>query len=186
MNIFVAGVHGVGKSYLASQAPSTLALMHTSASKLINEERKMSTWNVDKRVDDVDANQIALASAVTRYNSAGKRLLLDGHFVLLNGQGEFVRLGSNVFRPLNLDGVVLVEATPDTIAARIRGRDGRAVDVEHITKFMAAERSQAQTVCNELGVSLSILNAPSLDIFVGVLAGMPAKDGRCSADVTRA
>lgn len=44
MNIFVAGVHGVGKTFLASQLPKALGLMQTSASKLIKEERALPDW----------------------------------------------------------------------------------------------------------------------------------------------
>jgi adenylate kinase len=177
LNIFVAGVHGVGKSHLASQASRTLALVHTSASRLINEERKASNWSPDKKVSDANTNQIALAAAVKRYNSAGERLLLDGHFVLLGSEGEFVRLGPDVFRPLSLDGVILIEAAPDLIAARIRERDGREVEVEQITKFMAAERVQAQMVCDELAISLFVLNSPGGETFAGVVAAIAEKAG---------
>lgn len=165
MNIFVAGVHGVGKTYLGSQLPTTLGLMHTSASKLIHEELTMSNWGTDKRVSNVDANQVALAAAVRRHNGAGTRLLVDGHFVLLNAHGEFSHLGSEVFKSLNLDGVVLLEAAPNIIAARIRERDGREVGTNYLVGFIAAERSQAQLVCNELGISLRILKEPTPDIF---------------------
>jgi len=165
MNILVAGVHGVGKTYLASKLPATFGLAHTSASKLINEERSMPNWGANKRVSDVDTNQIALAAAVKRHNGAGTRLLLDGHFVLLNAQGEFSRLGTEVFKSLNLYGVVLLEADPHAIAIRIRERDGREADIDHIVEFITAERSQAQMVCHELGIPLRILNAPNPDIF---------------------
>ncbi|MGJ0483728.1 MAG: ATP-binding protein [Methylomicrobium sp.] len=132
MNIFIAGVHGVGKTYLASQLPATFGLIHTSASKLIKEELTMSNWGVDKRVNDVDVNQIALAAAVQRYNAAGTRLLLDGHFVLLNSEDNFLRLDIEVFNSLNLDGVVLLEADPNVIARRIFERDGREAKIDHL------------------------------------------------------
>jgi len=165
MNIFVAGVHGVGKTYLASRLPETFGLMHTSASKLIKEERAMPNWGEDKRVGDVAGNQIAVAAAVKRHNAAGRRLLLDGHFVLLNAQGEFSRLSAEVFNSLNLDGVVLLEDDPRTIVVHIHERDGRAVDIGDMVKFIAAERLQAQVVCAELGIPLCILNAPSPSVF---------------------
>lgn len=79
----------------------------------------------------MDANQIALANAVTRHNEAGTRLLLDGHFVLLDAQGEFSPLAANVFKALRLDGVLLLEADANTIATRIRERDSREVDIDH-------------------------------------------------------
>ena len=84
MNVFVAGVQGVGKTHLSSRIPASLGLTHTSASKLIKEERAMLTWGTDVRVSEVDANQAALSTEVSRHNSAGFHLLLDGHFVLLD------------------------------------------------------------------------------------------------------
>lgn len=172
MNIFVAGVHGVGKTYLASQLPEIIGLVHTSASKLIKEELALPNWGLDKKVNNVDANQVALAAAVERYNAAGNRLLLDGHFVLLNAESEFVPLAAEVFKPLKIDGVILLECAPDTIASRIRERDGREVDMGHLVEFIKAERSQAQIVCDELGISLSVLNSPSYDIFVQTIVKM--------------
>ncbi|MBU3059877.1 ATP-binding protein [Pseudomonas indica] len=179
MNIFVAGVHGVGKTYLASQLPANLGLMHTSASKLIKDERALPSWGVDKRVSDVEANQVALATAVTRYNKAGTRLILDGHFVLLNPQGEFSRLGTEVFKALSLESVILLEADAHTIAIRIRERDGREANIDHIAKFIAEERSQAQMVCNELEIPLLILEAPSPDTFARAITEAALKaEGR--------
>lgn len=178
MNIFVAGVHGVGKTYMASKLPATLGLVHTSASKLIKDELTMSNWGVDKRVSDVNANQIALAAAVQCRNSVGTRLLLDGHFVLLNDQGEFERLGSEVFKELNLTGVVLLEVDPEIIARRILERDGHERDIGHLIEFIAAERSQAQLVCNELGIQLVILKAPSPEDFAEAITATARKGER--------
>lgn len=166
MNIFVAGVHGVGKTYLAKQLPESFGLIHTSASKLIKEARDMPNWGADKRVNDVDSNQIALAVAVKRHNDTGIRLLLDGHFVLLNAQGDFIRLDASVFKSLNLDRVILLEASPRTIAARIRDRDDRNADIGHIAEFIAIEREQALKVCDELGIPLVILESPSSESFI--------------------
>lgn len=178
MNVFVAGVHGVGKTYLASRLPATLGLIHTSASKLIKEERAMPNWGKDKRVSDVDGNQIALAAAVSRHNGAGTRLLLDGHFVLLNSQGEFSYLDTTVFESLKLNGVVLVEADPRTVTQRLRERDGREANIDYMAEFIAAERSQAQMVCFELGISLSILHAPNPNAFAEAVASIAAEARR--------
>jgi adenylate kinase len=170
MNIFLAGIHGVGKTYLASQLPANYGLMHTSASKLIKEELMIPNWSAEKRVNDVDVNQIALTAAVQRYNSTGIRLLLDGHFVLLDAKGEFLCLGTEVFNSLNLDGVLLLEADPSVIAMRTYERDGRVVEIDHIIKFIAVERSQAKMVCNELDIPLLILKASDPEEFAEAIA----------------
>lgn len=165
MNIFVAGIHGVGKTYLASRASLSAGMTHTSASMLIKEERTLSTWTTDKRVTDVGANQRALAAAIQRHNELGTRLLLDGHFVLLDATGEMVRLETDVFTALNLIGVILVEADPHTVAQRIDERDKRQVPVDHLQAFMKAERDQAQKVCTELHIPLTLLVSPSPEKF---------------------
>jgi len=175
MNILVAGVHGVGKTHLASQLPEHLGLMHTSASKLIKSERALPSWAIDKRASDVEANQAALVAAVARYNKAGIRLILDGHFVLLNIKGEFSRLGADVFKALSLEGVILLEADAHTIADRIRERDGRESDVDHTVRFIAEERSQAQLVCNALKIPLIILEEPSNDTFAKAIVDIGLK-----------
>lgn len=160
MNILVAGIHGVGKTYLASRLPEGTGLLHTSASKLIKEERAMPNWGADKRVSDVDVNQVALAAAVLRHNDAGTALLLDGHFVLLDAQGSFVRLEADVFKALSLRAVLLVEAAPVVVASRLRSRDGQERSAAWIDAFLKEERTQAQTVCGALRLPLYALATP--------------------------
>lgn len=166
MNIFLAGIHGVGKTFLASQLPSDLGLRHTSASKLIREELAQPNWSVDKRVDDVGANQIALSQAVRRHNDNGERLLLDGHFVLLDSAGNFVQLEVNVFRSLNLQAAILLEAPSDIVAERILLRDGHKLAVADVERFAATERSHAKTVCSSLAIDLVVLDVASSDILM--------------------
>ena len=169
MNIFLAGIHGVGKTYIASQLPEYLGFTHASASQLIKNERASATWNKDKQVIEVDENQIALAKAVRNHNNIGKRLLLDGHFVLLDSHGGHLPLGVDVFEPLNLSGVILFEDEPGVIATRIYQRDQVMRDKKDIAAFMVKERHQAQTVCNELSVPLEILLSPNFDTFFDVV-----------------
>lgn len=161
MNIFLAGIHGVGKTYLAAQLPNTFGLMHTSASKLIREEVSQPNWNADKRVSDVTVNQIALAQAVRRRNDNGERLLLDGHFVLLDSVGSFVLLNVDVFESLNLQAALLLEAPAHIVAERIRTRDGREIAIAEIENFAEAERCHARAVCDSLGIALVELDASS-------------------------
>lgn len=161
MNIFVAGIHGVGKTYLAQRLPAGSGLMHTSASSLIKEERALPDWNADKRVADVDANQVALAQAVARHNAGDRAILLDGHFVLLGQDGQFIPLSVEVFKALNLRSVVLIEAPPDVVARRVTQRDKLYRDSTWLTDFMDRERAQAKLVCTELNLPLTVLSSPS-------------------------
>ena len=174
MNIFLAGIHGVGKTYLAERLPTGSGLLHTSASGLIKEERALPGWGADKHVSDVDENQIALAKAVRRYNASGTALLLDGHFVLLDKEGLFVLLGVEVFETLNLSAVVLIEAQPEVVASRVCQRDGLDRSPKWLAEFAAKERAQAEFVCGRLLLPMRILTSPKEgDFAAAVSASMP-------------
>ncbi|MFY3852969.1 ATP-binding protein [Achromobacter xylosoxidans] len=169
MNIFLGGVHGVGKSFLANQVPASYGYLRTSASSLIKEERLHPNWGVDKRVEGAAENQILLAEGVKRKNNEGIRLFLDGHFVLKGVQGDFIYLGVDVFSTLNLKAAILLEAEPHIIARRVLERDGRTEGVESLREFIEAEHMQAQQVCNALDIPLAILNSPTLEEFLRMI-----------------
>lgn len=170
MNVFVAGIHGVGKTYVAGRLPPNYGLLHISASKLIREERALPEWNADKRVADVDENQLALASAVGRYNGQGVRLLLDGHFVLIDDQAQFIALAADVFRSLNLSSVVLIEAPAAIVAERLKTRDGCDRDLRWLIDFMQKEREIATATCQELRLPLRIVVSPNAAEFEQAIA----------------
>lgn len=163
MNILVAGIHGVGKSYLASQVAASLGLLHTSASKLIKDELGATTWTAGKVVADVAGNQIALARAVKKHNETGARLLIDGHFVLYGSETSLVEVPHESFRDLHLSGVILLDAPADVVQQRVLNRDGRLIAIPEIVRLADAERERARAVCTLLSLPLEILESPSDD-----------------------
>lgn len=169
MNIFLGGVHGVGKSFFAAQVPAGFGIVHKSASGLIKEERAKPNWGTDKRVEGAAGNQLLLAAAVKKKNDEGVRLILDGHFVLKGRDGEPIYLGADVFSALNLRAVVLLEADPQVIAQRLCERDAREESVEELRRFIDAEHRQAQMVCETLNIPLTILHSPNLDEFLSAV-----------------
>lgn len=169
MTVFVAGVHGVGKSYLCQQYASAFTTVHESASGLIRKEHAQANWSADKKVVDIDNNQLALCNAVRRITSEGASLLLDGHFVLINQKSEFIPLGTTIFAGLELSGVVLLEAEPALIASRLSDRDSSNSAVD-ISLFLQAERAHAKTVCDVLEISLHVLHEPDYEEFAQVVS----------------
>lgn len=169
-NTFVAGIHAVGKSYLCAQAAASGNWLHSSASALIKQELGGANWDSAKLVDDPTRNQKALIAAVRRINDEGRKLLLDGHFVLRNAKDEFVFLGPDVFADLNLDAVILIEAPASLVAERLQQRDGVVRRESDIQEFMDAERRQAESVCATLGLTLTILETPDQRTFSDAIA----------------
>ncbi len=160
MVIFLAGVHGVGKSFLGKPVADSLSVRHATASTLIREELGSVNWDNDKRVRNVDRNQEALISAVSRISNDGGRLLLDGHFVLRDEVGALAPLQLEVFRRLGIKVTILLETPADIVASRLveRGAPQSLTDIEELA---SAELQHAESTCAALGIPLIRLRSPT-------------------------
>ena len=61
--IFISGVHGVGKSYFCNLLKERLGISAYTASQLI-AEAKQSGFSPDKKIADINQNQLYLLEAV--------------------------------------------------------------------------------------------------------------------------
>lgn len=164
MVIFVAGVHGVGKTYLCERFAAQNEIMHSSASSLIRNELKSANWESNKLVSDIDSNQVALKKAVNRLIENNTKLLLDGHFVLKGLDGSLIEVHEDTFKDLSLSAIALIEAPSDTVRDRLFSRDKNS-EPGDISTFLKAEKERAIHVSNILNIPLLILNQPSEQIF---------------------
>ncbi len=162
MVIFLAGVHGVGKTFMGKPAAETLGLRYATASSLIREALNgKTTWQESKHTSNIDANQEALITAVNSIiESSDVVLVLDGHFVLRNESGGLVSIPTDVFRRLGLSAVILLESPSTVIAARLEER-GAPQSIEKISEMANAELGRAEQVCREIGIELTRLVSPS-------------------------
>lgn len=169
MTVFVAGIHGVGKTYLCESFSSRAAIPHRSASALIKSQRQRVDWGKDKLVSGIDENQQALVTAVGECLSENADLLLDGHFVLKDASSNFIKLAPSIFTSLAITAIVLIEHTPTVIASRLSERDGTA-NPGDISGFLIAEREHSKLVSEALACQHITLHAPSTDEFYNAVA----------------
>ena len=172
MTTFIAGIHGVGKTYLAKPAAVRMGMTYATASQLIREERGRASWDASKMVDDVASNQAALVAAVTRIKAGGQSLLLDGHFVLRKAVNEHERLPEAAFRDLGCTAVVLLTCSTKVILSRLSGRGDDSWSETEVTSFAHTEADHAAAVCSSLAVPLVTLQAPTSEEFESALAGL--------------
>ena len=161
MTVFVAGVHGAGKTFAVKPACQKLGLVHATASQLIKEERGHATWNGAKMVSDVDQNQAALISAARRIRESGAALVIDGHFVLRRAPGIHERLPVDVFRGLECSSVLLIRSPVPILLERLNARQDTSWTEVELTEFSMAEDAHSAEVTEVLGIPLKILDSPS-------------------------
>ena len=151
--IFISGVHGVGKSFFCSLAKKATDIECYSASTLI-KERKKQGFPADKRVADIDENQLYLLAAVDDLRASLGEFLLDGHFCLLNTEGVIIRISLDTFTTLKPEAIILLTEDPEVIAKRRQERDGVEHKVSDIKAFQ--EIAYAKEVSELLNVPLKI------------------------------
>jgi len=165
MTIFVAGVHGAGKTFLARPACERLGLVHATASQLIRQERGLTTWSDDKTVSEVDENQRALISAVRRISAEGRQLVLDGHFVLRRAAWTHERLSMDVFRDLRCSAVLLIQSPIPVVIERLVARGDTSWDEEELSRFGEEEVAHGSQIAGQLGIPIEVLDSPTLGFF---------------------
>lgn len=169
MTIFVAGIHGVGKTYLAKPAASLLGLKYATASQLIREERGHASWDSSKRVDEVQDNQAALIAAVARLKAEGQSLILDGHLVLRTAVEQHERLPHSVFRDLGCSTIILITSPTSLVLDRLAARGDSSWSKAEVASFESEESEHANAVAKSLEIPLVKLDQPSAVEFESAL-----------------
>ena len=158
--IFVAGVHGVGKTTCCTEATKILLVPHYTASSVIKSEKASAISGLSKKVRDVNENQDHLINGVQKIIDAGaRRFILDGHFTILSSQGQVMAIDVEVFARLNIGAVVVYQDDPHQIHARLHIRDKSGSDVVSITAHQNMELEHARAVTATLQVPIVHLSA---------------------------
>ncbi len=146
--VFISGVHGAGKGTLCRKLDDQLGIKSYSASELI--KRNSDYIEDSKLVDSTDKNQAALIRGLASIDA--DRLLLDGHFCLLNKNMEIIELDYGVFDAMSLSLVVFVECEPEELQRRLMARDQSSFSVELLRKFQNSEYRRATRFCLERNI----------------------------------
>jgi predicted transcriptional regulator/adenylate kinase len=157
--LFVAGVHGVGKSSMCEAYAKKFGALYKSASQLIREAKAEAVATNSKAVQDIDGNQQLLIQAVSKIRAKGKNLLLDGHFAILNAEHQPTPLSTDVFANLYIDSIVAIYDEPSLISSRMVNRDGDAMSEAEVDSLQTLEISRAEQVSDELKIPFVKLKA---------------------------
>ena len=107
--VFIGGVHGVGKSTHCQHISERTGLQWFMASALIKAQMQSAIVMQLKTVADPIGNQELLLLGVRNCMRPDQgRALLDGHFTLLNADGEIVAIDIDVFVRLGLESIIVI------------------------------------------------------------------------------
>lgn len=153
--IFIAGAYGVGKSTIAKALSTRLSIPSYSASKIISQVNGEDYTNT-KIVKDKYRNQDILTVSVGQLLNEFSKIILTGHFCIVNKSNEIERLPQDVYQKLSIEHILLLEATPTNIVQNLNNRDGVLYDIPFIESLLQEERCFAEEVSNILSCPLII------------------------------
>lgn len=150
--IFLAGVHGVGKTTLSRKIVSGTDIQSVVASELIKKSLQKEPDIGNKRVDDVKGNQNHFINAVNNYLNSSSKYILDGHFCLLNKQGLIEKIPLETFEELSPALIVLIYDDINSIHSRIVARAKNEVTVATIAAMQECELEHGFFVAKSLNI----------------------------------
>ena len=150
--IFVAGIHGVGKTYLCHRLKESIGIDHFSASQLISEFKSDKLSSTDKSVKNINNNQELLLKAIEKYIQPTRPTLLDGHCCLLNSYHKVERIPIETFVGIEPCSVIVLHDKTSSIIKKISGRDGVSYDIKLLSRFQDEEIKYARKIAERLRV----------------------------------
>lgn len=152
--LFLAGIYGVGKSTLGETLSQRQGIPFYSAGDLISLVNG-ETYGTNKVVADKVENQDILAMQIKRLLEQNDRILLAGHFCIVNKQGEADCLPRMTFQKLHLDKIILLEAEEGQIMEHLHARDAKRYSPELVSTLLHKEREMASAVSAELNCPIT-------------------------------
>lgn len=158
--IFIAGVHGIGKTYYCSRLSKMYKnVKHLTASSLI----KMDSNNMsskEKRVKSIDSNQQIMINNYSLLRQRDEDLFLfDGHFVLIDSTSKIVEIKVEVFKSLDLSAIILFIDDVQSIHNRLIHRDIESdLTIDILDEIQKNELTQAKRISQNLKIPLTIVN----------------------------
>lgn len=156
--IFIAGVHGVGKTFLCNRIKREIEISIYSASELLKEDKEINYIRYEK-TDDFMENQKRLLEIVKKKNGVSE-YILEGHFCLMNDRGRIENIPVSMFRQFEMKGILLLIGNPKKIQYRIRTRKTESEDIEirKIIELQEHEIAYGSMVSKILDVPISKIN----------------------------
>ncbi|MDO4297634.1 MAG: AAA family ATPase [Lachnospiraceae bacterium] len=154
--IFMAGIHGAGKTTIGKKLEEKWNIRCVAASALI-EAASDQVMPGNKVINSIEENQEFLLREVSKLRNYGGQFILEGHFCLINGMCEIESISLDVFEKLNPEMIVIISAHPESIARRNKDKGLLLSNVEFVDRFQRAEIGYGEEVGRYLGVPCHIV-----------------------------
>lgn len=162
--IFVGGIHAVGKGTVCEKLTQKFNFEHLSASQVLKWNEISDLKN--KKVQSFSTTQDRLLNNLSRIIEPNKKYLLDGHFTLLNSNGEPEKIDESTFIGIQPESIILLTCEPKIIFERLKQRDNSNYKLSVLEKMQEMEIEHANYISNILDIPLfNVIGGNTSSIF---------------------
>lgn len=152
------GIHGVGKTTLLNKLKDSIDLAALSISDLIRQAGN-DIKREEKHTTNIQNNQFLWKEKLKEYSFLKDELVvLDGHFTLLDKNGDIVELPFETFDGIDIRKIVLKRELPSVIKDRLENRDRTLWDIDLIDNFQETEIKRVQQFSMEKNIPILEIN----------------------------
>ncbi|MCK8521478.1 ATP-binding protein [Aquimarina sp. D1M17] len=150
--IFIGGIHAVGKGMFCKELAQKFNFEHLSASQVLKWNEISDPKN--KKVQNFTTTQDRLLTNLDRIIKSNKKYLLDGHFTLLNSNGEPEKIDESTFIGIQPESIILLTCEPKIIFERLKQRDDSIYKLSVLEKMQQMEAEHANYISKKLKIPL--------------------------------
>ncbi|NJB36895.1 ATP-binding protein [Croceivirga sp. JEA036] len=154
--VFVGGIHAVGKGTVCKELAEKFNFEHLSASQVLKWNEISDSKN--KKVQNFTTTQDKLLTNLSKIIKPYVKYLLDGHFTLLNSNGEPEKINEATFVGIQPESIILLTCEPKIIFERLKERDESIYNLSVLKKMQLMEVEHAEYISNKLEIPLFTVN----------------------------
>ncbi len=149
--IFLSGIHGVGKGYIAKQIKKEINISIYEASDLI----RLNGVSTDekKKVNNVKLNQELLINSINNL-TCNETFILNGHTCLLTSDNKIESIDISYFKKIHIIGIISVYDDINIIEDRLYERDNIHFDKITLNNLQNAEIENTKQLSEKLRIPL--------------------------------
>ena len=153
--IFVAGVYGVGKSYLCNAISDEMGIPFYSAGDLI-AERNGEKYGRNKKVIDKKNNQKILIKCIEE-KIVKNNIILAGHMCVFDKNGDITKIDLKQLENMHIMNMILLTAKIDRVYNNLLTRDRVDYSITTLKNLMSLEREQFILLASRLRIPANII-----------------------------
>lgn len=167
--IFLAGIYGVGKTTLSNRLGKDFSIPVFNASDIISKVN-YEMYGANKFVVDKVKNQEILVDEIQKILSIDKKILLCGHFCIINKTHEIDMIPIITYKKMGIEQVILLKRDPKSIYSDLIARDNTLYSVDFLEQMQKIEEETSILVCKEFCFPLTILDLNNFEMSYKILS----------------